>query len=599
MNKTRLNNIRKEILAGVFISPSANGMMNRNFTSTTLFLTLAGSICVFSLFCLESLSNADSQVSPNTFHQGSDTLANQNSSEFRFVAVGDWGCNEVTVNTVNDITQRNPDLILALGDYSYENTADCWLKLVDSIDEKMKIIIGNHETRIVDAQGYRVDSTQLLYQYLNHFNMTNPYYSFNKGNIHFLVLSTETEFDEDSAQFKFAVDDLSRAANNPAVEWIVVAYHRQITYNSHTSAGDDGSDRFRDVYHPLFERYNVDLVLMAHQHNYERTYPLRHNNVNPETPIIADRNMSHYNRPEGQVFAIIGTGGAHLYRFLAEAPNSTALRYEGFGLAEIKITKNPGALNLTFFNQEGKIEDTFVVTKLPQQQVVETDIPQRLPESKNVKRINDSSTGFYKSSPFGTFLGNNSLDIEHNSLLNLTEFTLSTWFRIGEGFPSNATRQYLVTKGGTGSDSPGKNMNYGLNFRNGDGTIRGGFEDINGSSYTVASRNPVNDSQWHYVTITYNQSDLIMYLDGEQIDIKDTGRASPDSTGTLPLIIGGNADDKDYFSGDIDEVRLWKRALDGKEVKKAYEDPNFSTEGEVLHLPFSNASSTLNHTNFR
>ncbi len=92
----------------------------------------------------------------------------------------------------------------------------------------MKIIIGNHDNRITDDQGNRVDSPEILNQYLNHFNLLlNPYYSFDKGGVHFLVLSTETEYEEGSAQFRFAVDDLSKAANNPEVQWIIVAYIEQ------------------------------------------------------------------------------------------------------------------------------------------------------------------------------------------------------------------------------------------------------------------------------------------------------------------------------------------------------------------------------------
>jgi hypothetical protein len=241
-------------------------------------------------------------------------------------------------------------------------------------------------------------------------------------------------------------------------------------------------------------------------------------------------------------------------------------------------------------------EFKFVVTKLPQQHVAEFQASQRLPELRYAVLTNDSSTGFYKYPPFASFLGNNSFYIEDKgkSSLNLTQFTLSAWFRTGEGIPSNDTTQYLITKGGTGSDYPGENMNYGISFRNKDATIRGGFEDINGTNYSVASHNPVNDTQWHYVAITFNGSDLIMYLDSKQIDIEDTEGSVPDTTEThllntetRLLFIGGNVDDKDFFIGDIDEVRLWDRALSAQEVKKAYEEGIFPTEGQVLHLPFS------------
>src|SRR5215212_3019664 len=50
---------------------------------------------------------------------------------FNFAAAGDWGCTDDTTNTVNNILDKNPELVLGLGDYSYdEDPADCWLKKV-------------------------------------------------------------------------------------------------------------------------------------------------------------------------------------------------------------------------------------------------------------------------------------------------------------------------------------------------------------------------------------------------------------------------------------------------------------------------------------
>jgi hypothetical protein len=45
------------------------------------------------------------------------------SSDFNFDAVGDWGCNSNTQSTVNNIKGKNPERIIALGDYSYQPTA--------------------------------------------------------------------------------------------------------------------------------------------------------------------------------------------------------------------------------------------------------------------------------------------------------------------------------------------------------------------------------------------------------------------------------------------------------------------------------------------
>jgi phosphodiesterase/alkaline phosphatase D-like protein len=81
------------------------------------------------------------------------------SSDFNFAAVGDWACTSDTTDTINNIVDKNPELVLGLGDYSYEDTADCWLEIVEPIDNIMKIAIGNHEIE---------EGESILSQYMEH-----------------------------------------------------------------------------------------------------------------------------------------------------------------------------------------------------------------------------------------------------------------------------------------------------------------------------------------------------------------------------------------------------------------------------------------------
>ena len=87
------------------------------------------------------------------------------AADFGISAVGDWGCSSNTQQTVNNIENKNPQLVLALGDYSYQSTAKCWLDKIKPIDTKIKINIGNHE----------VDSKKLLNSYLDHFKLSKQY----------------------------------------------------------------------------------------------------------------------------------------------------------------------------------------------------------------------------------------------------------------------------------------------------------------------------------------------------------------------------------------------------------------------------------------
>src|SRR5688500_15755353 len=86
---------------------------------------------------------------------------NKGKSIFNFVAVGDWDCTGETEDTVENIIDQDPELVLALGDLSYNGKAKCWLDLIEPIAEKTKIIIGNHED----------DSSKLRKDYMNHFGL--------------------------------------------------------------------------------------------------------------------------------------------------------------------------------------------------------------------------------------------------------------------------------------------------------------------------------------------------------------------------------------------------------------------------------------------
>src|SRR6266498_1877778 len=94
--------------------------------------------------------------------------------------------------------------------------------------------------------------------------------------------------------------------------WIIVYLYKPM-YSSPTF--HPSSDSLRNNYHPLFDEYNVDLVLQAHNHNYQRSYPIRYNFTNSSTPVITDFHGGKYRYPQGPIFMIIGTAGADQYNF--------------------------------------------------------------------------------------------------------------------------------------------------------------------------------------------------------------------------------------------------------------------------------------------
>ena len=130
----------------------------------------------------------------------------RNLTDFNFAVAGDFGCGPKAIQTVSNMAAKKPELVIALGDLSYQKDARCWFNTVAPLDSQgiLKIAIGEHD----------VDDNLTKYKdYLQHFNLTNPYYSFDYQNVHFLAMATAKNsvvpYNSTSKQFEFVKDDLT------------------------------------------------------------------------------------------------------------------------------------------------------------------------------------------------------------------------------------------------------------------------------------------------------------------------------------------------------------------------------------------------------
>ena len=336
----------------------------------------------------------------NNYNNKTSFSQNQNKTlneqKIKIVAAGDFGCRPIAQNNINQIELQKPDIFLVLGDLSYEPTMDCWYSMTKGLDSKIKIAIGNHEDYEEKAKG---GSKELKDSLLKHYNLQNSYYSFDYGNVHFLVLDTQLEFsldifkilDEDekeenndnnkdeesnkpdakyyattlkdllyshnikaeippfyllndevivedipldTEQYKFVVNDLKKANNDPFIDWIVVMFHKPF-YSSLTSHSQEYI--MREKYQPLFDKYGVDIVLQGHNHMYDRTLPLQFNPQNISKPIVDEsNNPNKFFNPEGSIFSVIGLGGRSSHIFLNQ-PDYVVKQHNGFGFLSIEI----------------------------------------------------------------------------------------------------------------------------------------------------------------------------------------------------------------------------------------------------------------------
>jgi hypothetical protein len=122
------------------------------------------------------------------------------------------------------------------------------------------------------------------------------------------------------AQTAWLERTLAAARSDPSIDWIIAQMH-QIACSS--SATGNGSDLgIRQEWLPLFDRYQVDLVLNGHDHDYERSFPCRGfdsmvgtevatgapvQTLRPHPVTTADTGV--FDTSRGTVHLVLGCGG--------------------------------------------------------------------------------------------------------------------------------------------------------------------------------------------------------------------------------------------------------------------------------------------------
>jgi predicted phosphodiesterase len=160
---------------------------------------------------------------------------------------------------IEQINLLNPDIVVTVGDQiegygeDYERSEAEWdsvLVLLEAIEAPLYLIAGNHD--IWD------DTSEVMYTEKTGFQ---PYYSFDHGNTHFVVLDVsriESSADLPEEQKAWLVEDLE---SNRDAENIFVFYHKPL-WEQTLPHGES------DPMHDIFVTYGVDAVFNGHYHEY-------------------------------------------------------------------------------------------------------------------------------------------------------------------------------------------------------------------------------------------------------------------------------------------------------------------------------------------
>ncbi|XP_032518241.2 acid phosphatase type 7 isoform X1 [Danaus plexippus] len=309
------------------------------------------------------------QLSFKTPPQGEDWVV-------RAAVYGDMGSkNAHSLSYLQDEAERGHfDLILHVGDFAYDMDTDDalvgdeFMRQIQPLAAGLPYMTcpGNHESKY-NFSNYR-----------NRFSMPGDsesmFYSFDLGPVHFVSISTEFYyflnygFKMVANQFYWLEEDL-RKANEPenrrARPWLVMFGHRPM-YCSNSDDVDCSVEYtrkglpFLGLYslEPLLKEYHVDLVVWAHEHSYERSWPLYDGRVYNGTE-------GAYVNPRAPVHVVTGSAGCQedTDKFQRVPPEWSAFRSSDYGYTRLAADRTAIHIQQVDVDLRGQVIDSFTIVK--------------------------------------------------------------------------------------------------------------------------------------------------------------------------------------------------------------------------------------------
>jgi len=320
------------------------------------------------------------------FKTAPDSVQSKTSTT-RFWVTGDQGQAGMIQSQVRDAmlawTQKNPlegqsnlDFWLTTGDNAYRSGTNKqfqqnFFNPYEDILRNTPVwpVYGNHDAR--------------RWSFFNIFSFpekgesggiasgTEKYYSFDYGNLHVVVLDTQTSrLQKNSKMLRWLEKDLTATKQ----KWIVVAFHHPpYTKGSHNSDNlADSFNRMRNVREnvlPVLEKGGVDVVLSGHSHMYERSWFMKchydDSHTFNENHIVATKDKqkqigaNYHKKNSGTIYITIGSSARLDKGELNHPAMPVSLHKSGsvvFDIHDSKLTAN-------FISRTGEVADDFSIVK--------------------------------------------------------------------------------------------------------------------------------------------------------------------------------------------------------------------------------------------
>lgn len=166
----------------------------------------------------------------------------------------------------------------------------------------------------------------------------------------------------------------------------------------------------------------------------------------------------------------------------------------------------------------------------------------------------------------GVFFGalvlepNSHVEVPGDASLNLQDMTLMCWVRL-DGDPGDQSAIERTAGWGAGE--------YNLLGDYGNAVLLQIFDLDDACDDELATGN-IQDTEWHHIAGTYDSSEIVIYIDGDDVGGGPCDGEIADVA--TPLYIGSRGGGQRFTHGAYDEIRIYNRALSKNEINQVMDD---------------------------
>lgn len=268
---------------------------------------------------------------------------------------------------------RRFDLVTIAGDLSYASVTppngevewswDAWFLQIEpyAATAPMMMTVGNHEEcpgTITNATGtYPIGFAAFTARVGMPANgFSNLWFSYTHRNVAYISVSSEHPHGPNDPQHLWAEAALA-AVDRSVTPWVVFTQHRPLLSSDASEPQLPGSGDFILAWEPLLLKYKVDVVVVGHQHMYERTGALVNGTI--VTPCI----NGTYTNPGGPIYLVIGTSGADMdFTYVEPQPAWSLVRLSEYSYLTMLATAGT-SLQFELVDVNGIAHDSFAIVR--------------------------------------------------------------------------------------------------------------------------------------------------------------------------------------------------------------------------------------------